>query len=172
MMREKDFMTVSGGENLASSALHALVITLILAIPGSAFAAAPILSTNLPPVSPALPDASLSVIRVFGALALVLGLFLGGVWLFKNWQRVTLHRGRPSQLQILEMKALGGKHALYVVGYQQQRLLLASSPGGVSLVSHLPEEDGASGNVPSAAPAVESTSFVQALQQAVQAKVG
>ncbi|MBK7997255.1 MAG: flagellar biosynthetic protein FliO [Verrucomicrobia bacterium] len=70
------------------------------------------------------------------------------------------------------MKALGGKHALYVVGYQQQRLLLASSPGGVSLVSHLPEEDGASGNVPSAAPAVESASFVQALQQAVQAKVG
>lgn len=171
-MREKDFMTVSRKASAVAFALHALVIALILAIPGSAVAAAPIVSTNLPPVSPALPDASLSVIRVFGALTLVLGLFLGGVWLFKNWQRVTLHRGRPSQLQILEMKALGGKHALYVVGYQQQRLLLASSPGGVSLVSHLPEEEGGASPVGTPAPAVESASFVQALQQAVQAKIG
>jgi flagellar biogenesis protein FliO len=128
--------------------------------------AASLLSTNLPPISPALPDASFSVIRVFGALVLVLGLFLAGVWLFRNWQRLTLQRGRPSQLQILEMKALGGKHALYVVGYQQQRLLLASSPAGVALVSHLPSAD---------ATAVEparlsSENFVQVLQQAVQAK--
>jgi len=130
--------------------------------------AAPLLSTNLPPISPALPDASFSVIRVFGALALVLGLFLGGVWIFKNWQRVTLHRGRASQLQIVEMKSLGGKHALYVVGYQQQRLLLACSPGGVSLVSHLPAEDA----MPVASQAVGGENFMQALQNAVQAKAG
>jgi flagellar biogenesis protein FliO len=128
--------------------------------------AAPLLSTNLPPSSPLLPDASFSVIRVFGALALVVGLFLAGVWLFKNWQRLALQRGRPSQLQILEMKALGHKHALYVVGYQQQRLLLASSPAGIALVSHLPVADTTE---------VEPTklageNFVQVLQQAVQAK--
>src|SRR5262245_9393264 len=64
--------------------------------------AAPSLSTNLPPISPALPDASFSVIRVFGALVLVLGLFLAGVWLFRNWQRLALRRGQSSQLQILE----------------------------------------------------------------------
>jgi len=128
--------------------------------------AAPLLSTNLPPVSPALPDASFSVIRVFGALVLVLGLFLAGVWLFRNWQRLTLQRGRPSQLQILEMKALGGKHALYVVGYQQQRLLLASSPSGVALVSHLPTVDATE-----VEPAkLSSENFVQVLQQAVQAQ--
>ena len=130
--------------------------------------AAPLLSTNLPPISPALPDASFSVIRVFGALALVLGLFLGGVWIFKNWQRVALHRGRASQLQVIEMKSLGGKHALYVVGYQQQRLLLACSPGGVSLVSHLPADDSA----PVASQAVGGENFMQALQHAVQAKAG
>jgi flagellar biogenesis protein FliO len=129
-------------------------------------AAAPFLSTNLPPISPALPDASFSVIRVFGALVLVLGLFLAGVWLFRNWQRLTLQRGRPSQLQILEMKALGGKHALYVVGYQHQRLLLASSPTGVTLVSHLPAADATE-----VEPArLSSENFVQVLQQAVQAK--
>lgn len=166
---------------VASQRWHLLVPLLLVAMgvllaPEMAFGATPLVSTNLPPASPAFPDASLSVIRVFGALALVLGLFLGGVWLFKNWQRVTVNRGRPAQLQILETRALGGKHALYVVGYQQQRLLLASSPNGVSLVSHLPEDDAASAPVAAKAvaqvPAVGSESFVQALQQAVQAKPG
>jgi flagellar biogenesis protein FliO len=113
-----------------------------------------------------LPDASFSVIRVFGALVLVLALFLAGVWLFRNWQRLALRRGQPSQLQILEVKALGGKHALYVVGYQQQRLLLASSPAGVALVSHLPAAD-----VTEVEPAhLSRENFVQVLQQAVQSK--
>ncbi len=129
-------------------------------------ATASLLSTNLPPVSPALPEAGFSVIRVFGALALVIGLFLAGVWLFRNWQRLTLQRGRPAHLQVIEMRSLGGKQVLYVVGYQQQRLLLASSPAGVTLVSHLP---------PAEAAEIEpgqltGQNFVQALQQAVQAK--
>ena len=149
-----------------------LVAVGVLIMPEIVSAAAPVISTNLPPAGPAFPDASLSVIRVFGALALVLGLFLGGVWLFKNWQRVTLNRGRPSQLQLLETKALGGKHALHVVGYQQQRLLIASSPNGVSLVSHLPEDDSVSAPAAVKTPVVGSESFVQALQQAVQAKAG
>ncbi len=124
------------------------------------------LSANLPPVSPALPEAGFSVIRVFGALALVIGLFLAGVWLFKNWQRLTLQRGRPAQLQVIEMRSLGGKHVLYVVGYQQQRLLLASSPAGVCLVSHLPPAEA----VELEPGQLSSQSFVQVLQQAVQAK--
>lgn len=159
-----------------SGPLVTLVFSILIFVPGIVSAAAPTVSTNLPPASPAFPDASLSVIRVFGALALVLGLFLGGVWLFKNWQRVTVNRGRPAQLQILETRALGGKHALYVVGYQQQRLLVASSPNGVSLVSHLPEDDAVPTPVAAKAaepvPAVGTESFVQALQQAVQAKPG
>ncbi len=129
--------------------------------------AAPLLSTNLPPVSPALPDASFSVIRVFGAFVLVIGLFLGGVWVFKNWQRLGLQRGRATQLQILESKSLGGRHALYVVSYQHQRLLLASSPAGVTLVSHLPDEDAAPATT---TPAIGGENFVHALQQAVQAR--
>jgi flagellar biogenesis protein FliO len=137
--------------------------------------AAPLLSTNLPPHSPLLPDASFSVIRVFGGLVLVVGLFLAGVWLFKNWQRLALQRGRPSQLQILEIKALGHKHALYVVGYQQQRMLLASSPAGIALVSHLSSEEvrseRAEGRGEDGSPLPPHTSdFVKVLQQAVQAK--
>jgi len=134
--------------------------------------AAPTLSsTNLPPVSLALPDAGLSLVRVFGALAFVLALFLGGVWLFKNWQRLAIHRGRSTQLQILETRALGNRHVLYVIGYQQQRLLLAASPSGVALVSHLPSGDDAPAAAAEPAPAnVASPNFVRALQQAIQKK--
>ena len=42
-------------------------------------------STNAvatPLTVPNLPDAGLSLLRVFGALALVIGVFLGGAWLF------------------------------------------------------------------------------------------
>ena len=91
--------------------------------------------------SPTVPDVSFSVLRVFGALALVFALFLGAVWIFRNWQRLTLNRGRPSKLNVLEVRALGQRHAIYVIGYQQQRILLGTSPGGVSLLSHLPDDD-------------------------------
>lgn len=103
--------------------------------------AAPVLFTDLRSFSTALPEIGFSVIRVFGVLALVLALFLAGVRVLKNWQRLALQRGRPALLQVVEMKHLGGKHALYVVAYQQHRLLFASSPNGVSLVSHLPTAD-------------------------------
>jgi flagellar biogenesis protein FliO len=128
-----------------------------------------LLSTNLPATSPALPEAGFSIVRVFGALVLVLALFLGGVWLFKNWHRLAGKRARCQNLQLLESRSLGGRHALYVVGYQGQRLLLASSPTGVSLISHLPAVG---------APEPETDKgdkgghnhFVQVLQQAIQQK--
>ena len=129
------------------------------------------ISTNLPPVSLGLPDAGLSLVRVFGALLFVIALFLAGVWLFKNWQRLIQRRGGTSQLQILERRALGNRQVLYVISCQQQRLLLASSPSGVTLVSHLPpgEEPAEISEAP--APAnIASPTFVHALQQAIQKK--
>ena len=91
------------------------------------------------PAVPALPDVGPSVLRVFGALVLVIGIFLGGVWLYRNWQRLALQNGRRPKLNILETRPLGGRQALYVVGYEQGRFLIASSPAGVTLLSHLPE---------------------------------
>ena len=147
--------------------VRALVGLILLA--GWTTWAGPLTSTNLPPAPPALPDASFSVIRVFGALVFVLALFLAGVWLFKNWQRFARGRGGSAHLQVLEMRALGAKHVLYVVGYQQQRLLLAASPAGVALVSHLPAAEPT--ELPAAPGAGNDANFVHALQQAVQGKV-
>ena len=104
---------------------------------GAGFASqAEIVNSTIPP---SLPDVAPSALRVFGALVLVIGIFLGGVWLFRNWQRFALQNGRRPKLNIIETRPLGGRQAIYVVGYEQARFLVASSPAGVSLLSHLPE---------------------------------
>lgn len=99
--------------------------------------------TNLVSAAPALPlpDAGVAVLRVFGALALVIALFLGGAWLFRNWQRLVAQRGLAPKLAILESRSLGSRHGLHVIGYEQQRLLIASSPNGVTFISQLPAAD-------------------------------
>jgi flagellar biogenesis protein FliO len=113
----------------------------------------------------ALPDAGSSVLRVFGALILVTAIFLGGVWLFRNWQRLAIRKGGAPKLNVIEVRSLGQRHALYVVGYDQQRMLLASSPAGVTLVSHLPTaEEG------EAAAVIPQASFAEAFQQVFQRK--
>src|SRR3954466_6384829 len=76
--------------------------------------------TNSPAFnSPPLPDVGASLVRVFAALAFVLAIFLGGVWLFRNWQRLTVQRGRAPKLNVVEVRSLGGRHALYVVAYER-----------------------------------------------------
>ena len=52
------------------------------------------------------------------------------------------------RVTILECKSLGNRHVLYVVGYEQQRLLLAASPSAVTLVSHLPAAEPGTAAVP------------------------
>ncbi|HTJ00962.1 MAG TPA: flagellar biosynthetic protein FliO [Dongiaceae bacterium] len=116
-----------------------------------------------------LPNAFPSVLRVAGALALVIGIFLGGVWLYRNWQRLALQRGgRVPRLNILETRSLGGRHAIYVVGYDQERFLLASTPAGVNLLSHLPSATEGETAAPTA-PAGH-LSFSQALAQVLKGK--
>lgn len=121
-----------------------------------------------PLLAPPLPDAGLSFFRVLGALVLVIGLFLGGVWFFKNWQRLAVQRGRAPKLNILETRSLGSRQAVFVIGYERERFLVAASPSGVSLLSHLPvagEED------PSASEGNQPTpSFAQALAKVLKGK--
>jgi flagellar biogenesis protein FliO len=117
-----------------------------------------------------------SLLRVTGALLLVIALFFAVVWLFKNWRRFLHQQGRAPKLSILEVKSLGQRHAIYVVGYEQQRLLLSSSPGGVSLLSHLPEAaetetaPATAASAPAPAAASLPMNFVAALQQALSSK--
>ncbi len=120
-------------------------------------------TTNLPPLSTPLPDATASVLRLFGALILVIVLFLGGVWGFQRWQRLAMTHGRSPRMRLLEARSLGHRHTLYVVGYDQERLLLAASPNGVSLISHLPPAEPGEAEPPRA-------TFTDALRQVLSRK--
>jgi len=125
-------------------------------------------STAISPAVSPLPDPTGSLIRILGAFVLVIGIFFGGVWCFRNWQRITIHRGRTPKLNVLETRSLGGRHAVYVVGYEQERFLIASSPNGVNLLSHLPA---AAENEPAAdAKNAPNPSFAEALKQVLKGK--
>jgi flagellar biogenesis protein FliO len=68
-------------------------------------------------------------------------LFFGGVWVARNWQRLVPRASSPADLQVLEVKSLGARQNLVVVGYRGQRMLLAAAPTGVTLLTHLPESE-------------------------------
>jgi flagellar biogenesis protein FliO len=145
-----------------------LVAALVCAC--NAFAETNSLPAALPAaaLAPALPNAGASLLRVLGALALVLGLFLAGVWFFKNWQRLSMQRGAKPKLSILETRSLGARQAVFVVGYEKQRFLVATSAAGVNLLSHLPDNEASeteAGEKPSA-----PLPFAQALAKVLKRK--
>ena len=95
-------------------------------------------STNATGLTQPLPDVGTSLLRLGGAMVLVLAVFFGGVWCFRNWQRLLAGRRPSSKLQILEVKALGNRQALYLVTVEGQKLLLGSSPAGLTSLCNLP----------------------------------
>jgi flagellar biogenesis protein FliO len=84
-------------------------------------------------------SSAFAVVRMLGAMAIVLALFFAGLWLFRNWQRLAGRHGRAPRLTVIEARSLGQRHTLYVIGYEQQRMLVAASPAGVSMLSSLPD---------------------------------
>ena len=117
-----------------------------------------------------LPDAGGSVLRVMGSLLLVLGLFLGGVWLFKNWQRLALKGNRQPKLNVLESRSLGARQGVCVLGYDKQRFLIATSPTGVTLLSHLPDADGGEATTTTVEAPNGPMPFAQALANVLKRK--
>jgi flagellar biogenesis protein FliO len=107
------------------------------------------------------PNMTGSIIRVFGALALVFGVLFGGVWLMRNWQRISVRNGAAvPNLNVLEVRSLGPRQTLFVVGYQKQRMLVAASPAGIQLLTPLPEAE--EGEARQTSPKIH---FADALQQ-------
>ena len=123
-------------------------------------------NTTLMPASSSFDTVS-SLFRMAGAFLLVIGIFLGGVWLVRNWQRMNVQRGTAPKLNVLEMRSLGARQAVYVVGYEQERFLVAASPAGVNLLSHLPAAtEGQPGEAVKTAP----PSFTEALKQVLKGR--
>ena len=112
-------------------------------------------------------DVGASAIRALGALVMVVGIFLAGVWLFRKGQGVAWRKAGRPKLAILETRSLGNRFAIYVVGYEDQRFLVGSSPTGLNLLSGLPAV--AEASAPAVvAPAPATVSFAESLQQVLR----
>lgn len=106
-----------------------------------------------------------ALIRMMGALVLVLTLFFAAAWMFRNGHKFKSARGAQRKLQVIEAKSLGPKQAIYVIGYEQQRLLIGATQQGLTLLSHLPEGQ----ETPAENPLIQ-VSFGEALMQALGRK--
>jgi flagellar biogenesis protein FliO len=93
------------------------------------------------PVASGLAGAGVSLVRLLGAFALVLAIVLGAVWLMRNSGRFVSRSSVPRKLNVLEVRFLGNRQSLMVVGYEEQRLLLATSPAGIVLLTPLRSSD-------------------------------
>ena len=78
-------------------------------------------------------------LRLFGALLLVVALFLGGAWFFKRSKLFSLVKPVEAHLKIAESKNLASRHSLHVVTYGNQRFLIADSPAGTQFLAQLDE---------------------------------
>jgi flagellar biogenesis protein FliO len=146
--------------------MKAGIVSFLLALAPAALAD----SANTLTLRTELPDAGLSLIRTLAALVIVLSLFFGGVWLYRHTQRLAWRKTGLPKLAILESRPLGNRYALYVVGYEQQRLLIGSSPAGLSLLSQLPAATALPQEAVAAPP--QPASFAQCFQQLLKGRLG
>jgi flagellar biogenesis protein FliO len=111
---------------------------LLLAIALPAFAQQYVTPTIAEP-----PTIIASAVRTIGALMVVLSVILMGAWAFKNKEKFASKlaggRVREAKLHVLETKSLGARHSICVVAYDNQRILLSTSPTGVTMLTQLPE---------------------------------
>jgi flagellar biogenesis protein FliO len=133
-------------------------------------ASVPAVTTNLAglanlagPESP-IAGAGSSVLRVLGALILVLALFGLAVWCVRHSQRLGLGMRPHARLRVLESRSLSYRHSLYVVAYDQQRFLVGTSPGDITMLGQLPPAN------PAAADTSPPASFSSVLRQILNRK--
>lgn len=126
---------------------HALRLAIGAALaclwPLATFATEPASGESSPVVStptslPKQPFGNQDLGRVFGYIVLLTVLAGSGFYLFKNgflFQKNT--SGALKKLQVLEMKSLGNRQFLLVVGYEDQRMLLGVTPGKIDYLCPL-----------------------------------
>ena len=113
----------------------------------------------------AVPSMGVAIFRMVGSLAIVIALFFVGAWLFRNMHRFKSSGLSQRKLHVLEGKSIGPRQAIYVVAYEEQRLLIGSTAQGITLLTHLPE-----GAPQPVGERIVSVSFGEALMQALGRK--
>jgi len=122
-------------------------------------------STSTGTSSTALATAA---VRMLGSLVLVLGLLFAAIWLLKRWRGLGPGGSREPKIRVVETRSLAQRQTLYLVTCEGQRLLIAGSPMGVSLLAQLPAQPADS--LPEALPNSPTVHFVEALNNALGRK--
>ena len=119
----------------------------------------------LKPLTPPSTSFGVAFFRMIGSLAFVVAIFFAGAWLFRNMHRFRQAGSPARKLQVLEAKSLGASQTIYVVGFEQQRMLIGSTAQGLTLLTHLPD-----GEAQVDAERIVPVSFGEALMQALGRK--
>ena len=144
----------------------ALALTALCVLP--ALAAAP----DPTETATALPSVGPSLLRLLGAFTLVLGAGFTVLWFVRRGVRFgPRSAGANRRLNVLEVRMLGNRQSLFVIGYDNQRMLLASTPTGINFLTNLLslQEEESPQTSPAPVPAF-LPSFADALQHALGRK--
>lgn len=79
------------------------------------------------------------IIQSIGALALVLALFAGLVWLFRKFQ-ISPDRSMSGRLQVVQRLHLDSKNSVVELKYAGQHYLLGVGQGGIHKIADLSEQ--------------------------------
>ena len=111
------------------------------------------------------------MIRIVGALMIVMAILLGGAWWFRKSRLFGLVPSQSSHLNVIETRSLGSRHALHVVEYGSKRFLIADSPAGTNFLTDLEKlEEEATEELDEAAEKFSPGSFAGKLKTLLERK--
>ena len=111
------------------------------------------------------------MIRIVGALMIVMAILLGGAWWFRKSRLFGLVPAQSSHLNVIETRSLGSRHALHVVEYGTKRFLIADSPAGTNFLTDLEKlEDEVTEELDEAAEKFSPGSFAGKLKTLLERK--
>ena len=111
------------------------------------------------------------MIRIVGALMIVMAILLGGAWWFRKSRLFGLMPAQSSHLNVIETRSLGSRHALHVVEYGSKRFLIADSPAGTNFLTDLEKlEEEATEELDEAAEKISPGSFAGKLKTLLERK--
>ena len=111
------------------------------------------------------------MVRIEGAVMIVMAVLLGGAWWFRKSRFFGLVPAQSSHLSVIETRSLSSRHALHVVEYGSKRFLIADSPAGTNFLTDLEKlEEEVTEELDEAAEKISPGSFAGKLKTLLERK--